>query len=386
MQKQIFRLRGLVFSYYAMQAVLLPFLPLYFAKQGYDSFQVGVLMMIGPFVAVFAQPMWGYISDRMQTVKKIVFLLWVCTVLSSVVLFTAQNFAVSITFSLLLYFFMMPSSPLLDGLTITSASNANISYGSIRMWGSIGFTVVAITAPFAINAIGGILNIKYIYWAVWLPAFIFLFLVKDVPSKGASITLKSFKSIFANRSFLFFLLMVFILMIPHRMNDGLYGLHLSSLGATATMVGWAWAIAAFGEVPAFALLGKYMHKFNELALLGVAGGLYALRWVVYALVQDPWLLMFLQVTASFTFGVFWVTAVSYAVRLVPEHLRSTGQSVLAAVFLGLAGITGGSAGGWIRGEYGGAGMYWFGAVLAAVASGMFFYAQAAERKNMSEVT
>ncbi|MFD2613250.1 MFS transporter [Paenibacillus gansuensis] len=378
MNNQIVKLRALIFSYYAMQAVLLPFLPLYFAEQGYDSFQVGLLMMIGPFVAVFAQPMWGYISDRLQTVKKIVFLLWSFTLLSSIVLFTAQSFAVSFVCSLLLYFFMMPSSPLLDGLTISSAVRANISYGSIRMWGSIGFTAVAILSPYILDQIGGIQNIKYIYWAVWIPAFVFLFMVKDVPAAGSPVTLRSVRSIFSNRSFLIFLLMVFLLMIPHRMNDSLYGLHLSSLGASETMVGWAWAIAAFGEVPAFAILGRYMHRLNELAVLGIAAGLYAIRWVVYAYVTDPAALMFLQCTAAFTFGVFWVTAVSYAVRLVPEHLRSTGQSFLAAVFLGLAGITGGSVGGWIRGEYGGTGMYLFGAVLAAAACAMFLYTRASK--------
>lgn len=381
MNKQIMTLRGLLFSYYATQAVLLPFLPIYFADQGYNSFEIGLLMMVGPFVAVFAQPIWGYISDRFHTVKKIVLLLWICTIVSSIGLFLADNFTISFIFALLVYFFMIPSAPLLDGITIKATERVNKSYGSIRLWGSIGFTVIAIGSPYVMDQIGGIENLKYIYWVVWIPALTCLFFLKDEPSNGRQITISAIRSLAKNKMFIWFLLMVFIIMIPHRMNDNFFGLHLSGLGASDSMVGWAWAIAAFSEVPAFALLGKYMHRFNELALLGLAALLYCIRWIIFAYVTDPWVLTFLAASASITFGVFWIVAVSYAVRLVPEHLRSTGQSFLSAVFLGLAGITGGTVGGWINGNYGGEGMYLFGAVLAGIASALFFYTNMRERKK-----
>jgi PPP family 3-phenylpropionic acid transporter len=276
---------------------------------------------------------------------------------------------------------MIPSAPLLDGITIKATERVNRSYGSIRLWGSIGFTVIAIGSPYVMDQLGGIENLKYIYWVVWIPALTCLFFLKDEPSNGRQITISAIHSLAKNKMFIWFLLMVFIIMIPHRMNDNFFGLHLSGLGASDSMVGWAWAIAAFSEVPAFALLGKYMHRFNELALLGLAALLYCIRWIIFAYVTDPWVLTFLAASASITFGVFWIVAVTYAVRLVPEHLRSTGQSFLSAVFLGLAGITGGTVGGWINGSYGGEGMYLFGAVLAGIASALFFYTNMRERKK-----
>src|SRR5262249_1720613 len=152
--------------------------------------------------------------------------------------------------------------------------------------------------------------------------------------------------------FLWFLLMVLIISIPHRMNDALLGLYMSDLGATDAMVSWAWAIAASVEIPVFALLGKYMHRFHELTMLGIASFLYAIRWLLYTFISEPWGLVAMQSTAMVTFAIFWIVSVQYVVRLLPEAFGSTGQSILAMVFLGLAGIIGGSVGGWLSDQWG----------------------------------
>lgn len=381
MNLQIPTLRGLNFSYYATQAVLLPFLPLYFIAKGLSTVEVGLLMTIGPFVAVFAQPVWGYISDRLKTVKKVIFLLWILTILSSIGLFQADTFIEFFIYSLFIYFFMIPSVPLLDSISIQSTQRLNLSYGSVRLWGSVGFTTLALVTGFLIGYIGGIENIHYIYWSLWVLPMGLLFLLKDEPSVGISITLKSVYSVFKNQQFLWFLLMVFIISVPHRLNDSLFGVYLSELGATEQMIGWAWALAAASEIPTFALLSKFMHRFHELALLCLVSLIYTVRWLLYALILDPWVLLFLQATHTITFAVFWIVSIHYVIRLVPAELRSTGQSIFSAVFLGLAGITGGLVGGALHDQWGGDSMYYFGAILALIAGALFLITHLYQRKR-----
>ncbi|MBP1154759.1 MULTISPECIES: MFS transporter [unclassified Paenibacillus] len=368
MKEQLWTLRGLNFSYYATSAVLMPFLPIYFEGRGYSSSQIGLLMMIGPFVTIFAQPMWGYLSDRYQTLKLIIFGLWGMTVLSSIGIFTTTSYSFALLFMLLLYFFMLSSTPLLDTISIKSAVQAGVSYGSIRLWGSVGFTLLAVSSGFILQALGGLQNIPYLYWSIWLLPLLLLLFLKDERSAAPRVSLRSFTSLFRNVHFLWFLLLVFLLTIPHRMNDVMFVLYLKDLGATNTMAGWAWAFAAASEIPTFALLGRYMHRFHELALLGIVAVLYTVRWLAYGWITDPFTLMFLQATHSITFAVFWIVAVQYVARLVPQELQSTGQSMLSMVFLGLSGITGGFIGGWIKDEWGGAYMYIFGAGMTCIAA------------------
>ncbi|WP_028547873.1 MFS transporter [Paenibacillus sp. UNC451MF] len=368
MKKQIWTLRGLNFSYYATTAVLMPFLPIYFGLKGYSSSQIGLLMMFGPFVAIFAQPLWGYLSDRYNTSKLIICVLWLLTVISSVGIFYTSGYVWAFVFMLLIYFFMLSSVPLLDSLTIKATLLEGLAYGSVRMWGSMGYTLIAMTAGIVLTAMGGVQHIPGLYWSIWILPFVLLLFLKDDKGGGQRISFSAFTSVLNNRLFLWFLFLVFILMVPHRMNDGLFVLYLKDLGATDSMAGWAWALAALSEVPTFALFSRVMHRFHELALLGIVAVLYTIRWLLYAWITDPTVLIWLQMTHSVTFAVFWIVAVQYAVRLVPESMRSTGQAMLSAVFLGMAGITGGFVGGYIKDEWGGHAMYSFGAVMTAVAS------------------
>ncbi|MFD0678126.1 MULTISPECIES: MFS transporter [unclassified Paenibacillus] len=381
MKKQIWTLRGLNLSYYATTAALMPFLPIYFGHKGYSSSQIGLLMMFGPFVAIFAQPLWGYLGDRYNTLKLIIFSLWVMTIASSVGIFHTDGYGWAFIFMMLLYFFMLSSVPLLDSITVKATLQAGKSYGSVRLWGSLGFTLIALIAGSVLDALGGIQHIPLLYWSIWVLPLVLLIFLKDEKGSGQRITASAVLSIVKNKQFLWFLVLVFILIVPHRMNDGLLVLHLKDLGASDSMAGWAWALAAVSEVPTFALLSRYMHRFHELALLGVVAILYTIRWILYAVIMDPTILTLMQVMQSVTFAVFWIVSVQYAVRLVPEEMRSTGLALLSAVFLGLAGLAGGFVGGFIKDLWGGSAMYIFGAIMTAIAAILLLGTHAYEQKQ-----
>ncbi|TXK86053.1 MFS transporter [Paenibacillus sp. N3.4] len=379
--KQIVSLSGVNFFYYASSAILLPYLPLYLQNKGYSSGDIGFLMMIGPFVSIFAQPFWGYVSDRFHTVKKIVSILWALSLLGSAGLFLTNGFGLTLGFILLLYFFLLPSVPLIDNLVVKSTAQRGMSYGSVRLWGSIGFSSVALLSGLLLEPLGGVARIPYFYWVLWIFPFLLLAFIKDEKGSGERITLKTISVIFKNKGFLWFMVMILIVSIPHRMNDALLGLYLSKLGATDSMVSWAWALAAVSEIPVFALLNRYIHRYHELTILGIVSILYAVRWVAYIFITDPWVLIGMQVTHMVTFAILWIVAVQYVVRLLPEQFGSTGQSILAMVFMGLAGIIGGLVGGWLSDRWGGASMYVFATGMSAIAACLFLSTQAVMRRK-----
>lgn len=381
MDRQIFALKGLNFSYWSTQAVLGPFLPLYFHAMGYSASEIGLLMSIGPFVAIFAQPLWGIVSDKLGKVKLIILMLWILGIITSIGVFNLSGFQLTLLFTALMYFFLLPSVPLLDSISTVSAERQNISYGSIRLWGSAGYMIMASLSGYLLTLVGGIKGIPQLYWIYWILPLIILVFLKDEKGSSVKMSLASFKQVGSNVPFLRFLFLFFILAVPHRMNDIMFSLHLGSLGASDTMSGWAWALAAGSEIPTFALLGRYMNRFHELTLLGIVSLLYVLRWIAVAQITDPQILMLTQLSHSVTFAVMWIIAVQYTVRIMPRELNSTGQGLLAAVFLGLAGITSGLVGGWINDHFGGSILYWSAAGMSLVAAILFFAVQANERRK-----
>lgn len=368
--RQLFAVKGAFFSFHALQAVLLPYLPIYFESKGYTAVQIGWLMNIGPFVAVFAQPVWGYLSDRFHTIKRIIGLLWLLTIAASVGMFMSGSFGAVLWFVTLLYFFMYPSIPLLDSLAMKTISGTGKTYGSVRMWGAVGFTTIAVLSGYLLALVGGIERIDYLFWSLWVIPFALLTVMKDERTGGSEskVRLRDIGTLFQNRMFVWFLILALLISIPHRMHDVLFTLHLSDMGAPSTWFGLAWAIASLSEIPAYMLLGKYLHRYHELAVIGLTAVLYTFRWIAYALVDDPTLLIALQASHGITFAVFWMAAIQYTVRLVPQEMGSSGQALISSVFLGLAGLIGGVAGGWFKQMWGGAGMYIFGAVLCAAAA------------------
>lgn len=380
--RQMLVLRGMNFWQYAILAVLAPFLPLYFANLGYSSSQIGFLMMIGPFVASMIQPFWGYLSDRLQTVKKLIFLLWILAIISSVALFNAGgSYALTLCFVLALYFFYQPSMPLLDSISVQSAARRGSSYGSVRLFGSLGYTVVSLSGGVLLAVLGGITKLPYLLWAAWIVPFLLLIFLRDEPAEGEGMTLQSIKELFTNKSFLWFLFLVFIISVPHRMNDVMLGLYMKDLGASDAMVGWAWALAAALEIPAFAMLGKHLHRIHEYVLIGIVGILYSLRWSMYYVADDPWVLLALQAGAAITFAVFWIVAMHYVARILPPQLGATGFSLLSMVYLGLSGMTGGIVGGRLSDLFDGASMYLFAAIVSFIGGMLFLVTEVISRRR-----
>jgi PPP family 3-phenylpropionic acid transporter len=368
--KQLPTLRGLQFWLYATN-ILSPYLPVYFSAKGYTSSQIGTMMMLGPLLAVLFQPFWGYLSDKLGTVKKIIAGLWAMSILSSIGLFQSSSYGSALFFATAVYFFWLPTLPLMDSITIKATEKRGVTYGSIRLFGSMGYMTILIGTGVLFGSFIGIGNLSYLFWALWIPALMLLLRLRDEPTEGERMTLASLKPILQNKSFLWFLLLVFIMSVPHRMHDVMFSLYLRNAGGSEALVGYSWALHALFEIPAFALLNKYLHKVRELTLLGIVCLLYTLRWTGYALAPEPWVMVLLQAGAIVTYAVFWLTAVYYTVRVLPKQLISTGQSLLSMVYLGLAGMTGGTVGGWLFDHFGATSIYWFAAAASLVAGCAF---------------
>ncbi|WP_127585139.1 MFS transporter [Paenibacillus koleovorans] len=364
-------IKSVLFSYYAINATLLPYLPSYFGLRGYSAVEIGWLMNIGPFMAMFASPVWGVVSDRYRALKQVILLLWALAIAASIGLFVTEAFPAALLFVLLLYFFMSPSAPLLDTLVVRTVDGSRSSYGSVRLWGSIGFCVVAFASGYVLQMIGGLSGIPYLFWSLWIIPIVLLVILK-IPSSSSArpVRLDDIRRLLGNKRLLWFLVLLFVIAIPHRMNDVMFTLVLTEIGVSDRSLGMAWFFAALSEIPTFALLGRYMHRLNELSVMLIATLLYAIRWIFYGFVDDPAILILLQTTHAITFAAFWIAAVQFVVRLVPEELGSTGQTVLSAVFVGLAGIVGGIGGGFIMDELGKDPLYYFSSVICVIGAGM----------------
>ena len=132
--------------------VVLPYLNLYFKKIGLSGKQIGMLSSLGMFCMFLAPPLWSIIDDSHNKRGRLLSLL----IAASAVCFFTISFSISflylIPIILIFNFFYSPLLPLSDAIALEYVDQAKKeTFGSIRLWGTIGYMVAAVAIGWFIN-------------------------------------------------------------------------------------------------------------------------------------------------------------------------------------------------------------------------------------------
>jgi PPP family 3-phenylpropionic acid transporter len=344
--KSVYRLMAYLFFAHSTMTIINGYIPVFFKEGGLTGSQVGALMAIGPFATILGQPMWGFLSDKYKSIKKmtIVALIGVgLTVFSFIFVHSYIGYLIII---FCLFFFISPTTALGDSLSQKTAMKMKISFGRIRLWGSLGYAVTSLVVGYVLMAIG-IERIMYPMLVMTFFALIFAFTIKDVPGVSKPVTILDALKLGANPQLLLFLLILLFISVSHRANDIYLGLYIVDLGGPEAMIGWAWFIGVATEALVFATSTIWFRKWSSLAFIVLAGVIYTIRWFLMGFVDNAWMILPIQIAHGLTFGIFYLAAFQYVNKLIPEHLQATGHVLFITVIFGVAGIMGSLLGGTI---------------------------------------
>ncbi|BFT70519.1 MFS transporter [Paenibacillus sp. P36] len=360
-------LRLFTFSFFMTMGIVVTFFPLYFDYKGYSKLQIGLLYAIGPLIGIATNLLWGFLSDRFQTVKKIMIILIIGQLITAILVFTAGWFSLLYICLAMFFFFQQPVNSLNDSQLMLSIRASGKSYASFRVWGSIGFAVSAGGFGLLLRHYGtGLTPILCLFTITC--TLILVFFLKDARQSGKKMALGGMLSILRSKKFVWFLTLIIIMSVSHRFNDGFLALYMRQLGAPDSVIGYAWMASALSEIPMFFFLSKHGHRFKELPLLAFAGIIYALRFFIMGSIHNPVWIIGVQLLHSLTFGVFLITANRYLSQIIPDEYRSSGQAIFAVAWSSIAGLISGMLGGWIYDALGGSTVYVIAGCLSIVAA------------------
>lgn len=367
LKKTTILLKGYNFLFFGLLAIFIPFLPIYFQSVGLKTDEIGLIIALGGIVTIIAQPLWGMISDRLKTVRKIILILVASTAICGFFLYQVDSFLLIVLLSMFVYFFLMPLDPLTESLTFTTTEAQGISYGSVRTYGSLGYAILSlvigyITDWFGMGAIG------LCFAILGIICFAIVWKIPEVPASSAPVTADSLKQVLKNKEMILFLILIFISSIPARMNDTFLGIHITTLGGENNLVGIAFFISGASEIVVFALSYLWLKKGKELHLITFAIFCYALRFFLTGFIDNPKLIVVIQVLQMLTFPVYYTAAIQYLYRIMPREWRATGQTVLALLFFGVSGIISSYIGGLMYEGFGGDLFYYVIAITSLIAA------------------
>ncbi|MED4907821.1 MFS transporter [Brevibacillus centrosporus] len=361
-------LRAYNFFYFSLLSIFISFVPVYLTFRGVTPGEIGMMVGFGSFIGILSQPFWGMVSDKYKTIKRIILLTLGASILVGMTLFTTNH--VSLLFLLVgaMYFFLLPTDPLTESLNYRVAQQHQISFGSIRTFGAIGYATASLIIGWTVDQLG-MDRLSWLFLGYGLLAFVFALVVSDAPSSSKKLSRQELKQFFFYPKTLQFFLLVLIAATPHRTNDSFLGVFVQSLGGSTGDVGQAWFFAAISEVLFFALSARILQKWSEIKLITWATALYTIRYALCAMAPSAEWVVYLQLSQGVTFVIFYTATIQYLYRIIPEEWKATGQTILAVLFFGFSGIIGSIAGGWVFQQWGGAALYMVMGILSLVACG-----------------
>lgn len=350
-------LRSFMFTVYGTSVLIVSYFPLFYTHLGFSNQQIGILYSIGPLISILSNLFWSTLSDRLGTIRKIMAILLAGQLVTAFMLTRAEDFSTVVLILSLLYFFYYPIFPLADTMAIKIAQRHGRNFITIRVFGSLGYSFFALTIGYVLRTAGASSSITVCIIIVVIALLITLGL-KDVKRTEGDVTSsrrstgkppkgEGLKQILLQKEVLWFFGSVFVLAVGYRMNEAFLTISLKEMHAGDEIVGWALLASALSEIPVFFALSKYGDKFKELPLLAFASLMFALRFLFMSLANDPVAVVAIQAMHSISFGTYYVTAVRYITRIIPDHLRATGMAIFTVVWSSASGLLSGTFGGVI---------------------------------------
>ncbi|QOR65887.1 MFS transporter [Cytobacillus suaedae] len=314
---------------------LFPLLAVYLNDTvGLTGAQIGTIMSISPVVTILTQPVWGLISDYTQKPKLVLTITIICTAIIGVGYSFVESYIWFILFAALLAVTQSAVVPISDSMALSYVQKTKGNYGSIRLWGALGFAVAVLIVG-NLSETFSLSIIFYVFILMLLVSSVFAWKLPD-ESNPMQINIKTGVSRLVKMPrFLLFLLTTFLIFGPILSNNFYFGLYIRELGGTLTGVGIAFMLGAGSEAPFMKFAGQWIQKIGMLQVVILAGLISGLRWILYFF-DPPLYLVFATIVAQgFSVGLYIPAALQYVRDISPGEVRVTAVSLYSAVGNGL---------------------------------------------------
>ncbi len=350
------------FLFLGANGVSFPFLSLYLRENlGLSGTQVGLVGMVPPLVGIAAQPLFGQVADRSGRRTHVLALLCFGSALFGACVALPASFAGVLVAIFAMAVFSSPLGPTAMSVSLGALAETGAHrFGRLRLFGSLGFVIAAVSTPVAIDAVQAWRGVAAGAGAPSEPGLGAIFLGFGALSAaagiaalrippGAALQVRASSSdwlaLRENRPFLLQLAFSFSSFVFIEGPMFLFPVFVRAHGGDLGTVSRMWLLMTALEVPLLLASSAALRRFGPRALFFAGLSASGLRWALCGFADDLRVLYAAQLLHGVAVAGFLGPAF-YADAVVPERLRSTGQAGVAlATSLGV--VLSVAAGGWL---------------------------------------
>ena len=298
--------------YFGQLGVLTPYLGIFLDGRGFSSADIGELWAVITLSRIVGPSLWASVADKTGKAVNVVRLGCLLSVLCFSTVFWVHSFwGLTLVFGLMMMFWTAVL-PQLEVITIQSVKPTKISYGQIRLWGSIGFIVLTVSVGKALDIFTSeapVYASLFVLTGLFI-ASLFIRQPEKVPSKEEETG--TLWQIAKNRTFLLFLAAAALLQVSFGAYYGFFALYMRDLEYSGQQTGLLIAIGVVAEIGIFLVARRLISRFGVWQLLLACLVLTAMRW--YALAA-------------------WA-------QFFPARFQSRGQALYVSIAFGIGGALG----------------------------------------------
>ena len=369
-----------IFFIFAALGTLINYLPLHYDEIGFNGVQISAINVLGSAALILVAPQIGFVADRAKS-KHLVLLAGLLIFAFS--LGTIPLLKSFIPILLLWIIYRTVSGPLYSvsenlsySVAAKTTDKGNSSFGSIRLWGSVGYAVATLAAGWIYQVYGITANTVFFLVMIAL-SILTLFLTpksvldseeeKHEEQHEEKLSLKGILKLIVSHRYLFFMALALALSDPTQ--DGIRSfepIYMSNLGLEAGMIGLANMLSAISEVPFMVYADRIIRKFGIRNIILFVFVFDILRRLAVWFFPTGEIVFVTSVLTSFSFTFRLVCSVTLVNLTLPKNVTSTANAFIGVTMFSLGYMISSAIGGFVYDNLGNRYLYLMGAGFALV--------------------
>jgi PPP family 3-phenylpropionic acid transporter len=337
--------------FWPMVALYAPFFNVYLLSLGFSGTQMGILAAVFPLFALVVSPNLSALADKRGWRLRLLQLSLVGWSLVLLLYRFPTTFVPMLLLVILESALRSPSLPIADGLIARMAVRHQLNFGSMRLWGSLGFAAVSIISGIVWQRTG--YGFMFVAAAVaMLPA---LLIARRLEEGDVAVGngRRSARFLAQDKGIVILIVSAFFLGMALFSTYTFIGVYVKHLGGNDTHIGLLFGLSALAEVPVMRYSGAIIQKLRGPRALLLAMVILFVAMLGNALAWSPLVLIVASTIRGVGYGLLFVVMVQLLNERAPEGWTSTAQSMFQAAFLGLAPLLTSALNGIIYDRWGG---------------------------------
>lgn len=326
--------RAYYFAFMGGWGFILPFINLFYVSIGLSGTQIGSITSLSALVGLVVSPI---VVTEVKKLPQARMILQLCLVLGAMGYFLIGHQTIYLAILVIIFFHTIVTSsimPTSDAMAVRVAEDNGTGYGSVRLWSSVGWILIVLSAGWLIERFGYLAGFTGVAIMWTLSAGLVMFIRSDyfVARTGIGLSKPSVRTavrhVMLDRTLLGFSLAIILIGF---LNNGVLqfeNVFLSELGASKQLIAVAGILSAVMEIPFMIYADRFVRRAGAHQVMLIALVMISIQRAAVLLLPYIATIMIVRFIGGISFSFYTIAYVG----LISSRTKSIETGTVLALF------------------------------------------------------